>query len=202
MARPFGVALTGGIGSGKSTVAAIFEKLGASVIDADEISHALTGPGGAALEAISSAFGPDFVGPNGLDRAEMRKLVFSDEAARRTLESILHPVIRAEVERRISACTSAYYLLVIPLYFETGRYAELADRVLVVDCSEATQISRTMARSGLSREEVLAIMERQVPRSVRVGNADDLLKNEGSLEAVEQAVARLDRRYLELINIR
>ncbi len=194
--RPFGIALTGGIGSGKSTVASIFSKLGIEVIDTDEISHSLTSKNGPAIKAIAESFGDEYVHDGSLDRGAMRKLVFSSESSRKKLESILHPMIREEVKRRIALVSSPYYLVVVPLFFETNQYLELADRVLIVDCSEATQIIRAMKRSSLGKGEVLSIMEKQVSRAERLKKADDILENEGSLEILEAGVLKLHRTYL------
>lgn len=196
MARPFGVALTGGIGSGKSTVASIFAKSGIAIIDTDEISRSLTSENGQAIPEILQAFGSEYVAEGNLDRAKMRKLVFSDDASRKRLESLLHPMILEEAERRISRVSSPYYILVVPLYFETGQYGGLADRILVVDCSEARQIRRAMNRSALGESEVRTILASQVPREFRRERADDILENEGSIEELEAEVRRLHGKYL------
>ena len=142
---PYCIALTGGIGCGKSTVSALFAARGVPVIDTDEIARELTHPGGTAIAAIRDAFGPEFVTENGaLDRAAMRRLVFADAEAKRSLERILHPLIRREATQRIVAAQQApYVVLVVPLLLETGAYRELANRTLVVDCDEALQIART-----------------------------------------------------------
>lgn len=196
MARRYGVVLTGGIGSGKSTVASIFRKLGAEVIDTDEISHALTGKNGLAIGKISESFGKEYITDGRLDRAKMRKLVFSDAPSKKKLEAILHPMIRADVENRIASCEGPYYLLVVPLFFETNHYRDLADSVLVVDCSETLQVMRTMERSALGTAEVRAIMDSQVPRANRLAQADDILENCGKIEELEAEVSVLHRKYL------
>jgi dephospho-CoA kinase len=196
LARRFCVALTGGIGSGKSTVASIFRKQGVCVVDTDEISHELTSEGGQAIGKISEVFGSEYVEGGMLDRARMRELVFSDAASRKKLESILHPMIRQEVEKGIASCTSPYCLIVVPLLFETRSYHDLADRTLVVDCSEQLQVERAMARSSLTSIEVHAIMKSQADRSVRLSGADDVLLNEGNLEELESAVRLFHDGYL------
>ena len=196
MARPFGIALTGGIGSGKSTVSSIFGKFGIDIIDTDEISRELTARNGPAIGKILEVFGEDYVEDGSLNREKMRKLVFSDEPSRKKLEAILHPLIRKEAEKRIASIKSPYYVIVVPLLFETNHYGDLADRILVIDCSEALQIARTTARSKLTRDEVLAIMKNQVARPVRLAGASDVVTNEGGPEVLEMAVAGLHRKYL------
>ena len=196
---PLVVGLTGGIGSGKSAAAEFFEELGATVVDTDAIAHEFTGPGGAAMPAIREAFGDDFIAGDGsLDRARMRARAFSDPAAKRRLESILHPLIRAEVLRRVTAAPGAYVIVVIPLLFETGGYPGLIQRVALVDCAEETQIARTMARSRLNREEVQAILRAQASRDTRRAGAHDVLDNEGSLEALRRQVQGRHQEYLRL----
>jgi dephospho-CoA kinase len=196
---PFCVGLTGGIGSGKSAASGRFGELGAGVVDTDEISRELTVPAGAAIEEIRKQFGPEFVtADGGLDRARMRRLVFADAAARRKLEAILHPLIRARTRAAIAAATQPYVIVVVPLLLETGACAELVQRVLVVDCEEAEQVRRTMARSGLSAGEVREIMATQLPRAERLRRADDVLANDGDLPALQRRVARLHAQYLDL----
>ncbi len=196
MARPFGIALTGGIGSGKSTVSSIFGKFGIDIIDTDEISRELTARNGLAIGRILETFGKDYIEAGSLNREKMRKLVFSDESSKQKLEAILHPLIREAAEKRIASVGSPYYVIVVPLLFETGHYRDLADRILVVDCSESLQIARTMARSGLTRDEVLSIMKNQATRPARLAGADDIVANEGGPEALEMAVAALHSKYL------
>jgi dephospho-CoA kinase len=196
---PFCVGLTGGIGSGKSSAARIFDELGAAVVDTDEISHELTRPGGAALAAIRSAFGEEYVAADGgLARASMRRRVFSDAAARRKLEAILHPLIRREVLTRVTTARRPYVMIVVPLLLETGAYRDLIQRILVVDCGEDAQVARTMERSGLAEPEVRAIMAAQAPRAARLAAADDVLLNDGDLAALRRAADALHRRYLAL----
>jgi len=196
---PYSVGLTGGIGSGKSAASDRFGELGAGVVDTDEISRGLTAPAGAAIEEIRKQFGPDFVtADGGLDRVRMRRLVFADAAARSKLEVILHPLIRARTRAAIAAAAQPYVVVVVPLLLETGACAELVQRVLVVDCDEAEQVRRTMARSGLSAAEVREIMATQLPRAERLRHADDVLANDGDLPALQRRVARLHAQYLDL----
>jgi dephospho-CoA kinase len=192
----FTVGLTGGIGSGKSTVAALLARHGAGVVDTDEISHALTGPAGAAMAAIGQAFGAGFVAADGsLDRAAMRKAAFADDAARARLEAILHPLIRERSERAVSLAPGPYAVLVVPLLFESGGRAGRYSRTLVVDCPQAQQIARVARRSGLAEEEVRAIMARQWPRWRRLQLADDVVWNGGELAGLEAACERLHAAY-------
>jgi dephospho-CoA kinase len=189
------IGLTGGIGSGKSTAAAILAGMGADVVDADEISRQLTAPGGAALPALREAFGRRFVAQDGaLDRAAMRALAFSDPAARARLEAILHPLIREETQRRLAAATGAYALLVVPLLFESGSWAGRVERVVVVDLDEALQVRRTAGRSRLAESEVRAIMATQWPRWRRLQAADEVLWNGGGLEELRAQCERLHAR--------
>lgn len=194
------IGLTGGIGCGKSTVAALFRDLGAAIIDADTISHQLTQSSGAAIPAIRAAFGDACVDPSGaLDRPRMRRLVFSDQAAKQRLEGILHPLIHAQMLSQARSAGGAHYvMLVIPLLFENPAYHELVQRTLVVDCAEATQISRTMRRSGMSEQEVRAIIAQQVPREERLRQADDVIDNDAGMDALRPQVERLHLRYLAL----
>ena len=194
----FVVGLTGGIGSGKSAVAVLFAELGADIVDTDAIAHQLTGRGGAAIEPIRAAFGGSVITPEGaLDRAAMRRLVFSDPAAKQRLEAILHPMIRVEADLRCVSAQGAYVILVVPLLVETGSYRGRVDRILVVDCAEATQVARTMARSGLTEAEVRSIMAVQASREARLAAADDVIDNDGDLEALRAQVEALHRRYLD-----
>jgi dephospho-CoA kinase len=193
------VGLTGGIGSGKSSAADEFAALGAALVDSDAIAHELTRARGTAIAALRAEFGAEYITAEGaLDRARMRTLVFGDAAAKRRLEGLLHPLIRQQTVARVAAARAPYVLLVVPLLLETGAYRELVQRVLVVDCSEATQIARTMARSGLTESEVRAIMNAQLPRAQRVALADDVITNEGDRAALRDQVRALHERYLAL----
>jgi dephospho-CoA kinase len=230
----FTVGLTGGIGSGKSTVADCFAAHGVPVIDTDVIARELTAPGGAALDAIRAAFGETVMQTDGtLDRAALRRRVFSDADARRQLETILHPRIRRVVEQTLAALAAPYVLIVIPLLVqrqdhpqgagrgckadksattthrpkgerlaaypsrvETSGYGDLLNRVLVVDCPEDLQIARVMARSGLTHDEVKAILAAQAGRAERLAAADDVIVNTATPAALRAEVATLHRRYL------
>lgn len=192
------VGLTGGIGSGKSTVAAIFAGFGVPVIDTDVIARQLTAPGGAAIDAIRAEFGDAVMQDDAsLDRAALRRRVFADDAARHQLEAILHPRIRQRVEQILATLNVPYVLIVIPLLVETGGYRDLLHRVLVVDCPEEVQMERVMAR-GLSREEVMAILAAQVGREDRLAAANDVILNTASVDALRSHVAQLHQRYLTL----
>lgn len=189
------IGLTGGIGSGKSTAAGFLAQLGATVVDADEISRKLTDVGGAALPALREAFGETLVPSGGaLGRAAMRALVFSDPGARARLEVILHPLIRAMSADRLAAATGPYAVLVVPLLFESASYAGWLERVVVVDLDEELQVRRTVARSGLSPDEVRAIMATQWPRWRRLQAADEVLWNGADPEALRTQCERLHGR--------
>lgn len=191
------VGLTGGIGSGKSTVAARLAGLGAGVVDTDEIARRLTAAGGAAMPELARAFGTRFVAPDGaLDRAAMRALAFEDAEARTRLESILHPAIRAAADEELAALRSPYALLVVPLLFETGAWRRRVARALVVDCPEALQVRRTAARSSLGPAEVRAIMAAQWPRWRRLQSADDVIWNGGDEGALDEQCGRIHRLYI------
>ena len=193
------VGLTGGIGSGKSAAAECFAKLGAAVVDTDAISHALTGPGGAAIAAIRQAFGDHMITSQGaLDRAAMREQVFADTARRARLEAILHPMIRSEARRQCAAANAPYVVLMVPLLVETGAYRDTVNRIAVVDCPEDLQIARVCQRSGLTERQVRTIMDAQVPRAVRLASADDVIDNCGDLAQLHQVIAALHQKYLEL----
>lgn len=194
----FVVGLTGGIGSGKSSVGRLFERRGIVVIDADAISRALTAPGGAAIELIAREFGAEFITAGGaLDRDRMRALAFADPQAKRRLEAILHPMIRAESDRQARAALGPYLIHMIPLLVESGQARKRFDRIVVVDLPEAEQLRRVMARDGLAREQVLAIMRAQASRDERLAAADDVIDNTGAEQALEAQVERLHRAYLD-----
>ena len=193
------VGLTGGIGSGKSAAADAFGALGATVVDTDAIAHALTAPGGAAVAEIARQFGKAFVDATGaMDRKRMRALVFNDAEEKQRLEALLHPMIRAESERRIAAATGPYVVLVVPLLIESAGYRQRVGRVLVVDCPEALQLARVRQRSGLAEEEVKRIIAAQIQRERRLAAADDVIDNSGSIAALQQQVRRLHDKYLAL----
>lgn len=196
----FIIGLTGGIGSGKTTVANLFAELGAAVVDTDAIAHELTGPQGAAMPKIADAFGAAVLRPDGgLDRAAMRQLCFSDPSARKRLESVLHPMIRSESAVRCERADYApYVLLVVPLLIESGAYRGRVNRLLVVDCEEEQQISRVMERSGLTAQEVRDIMATQASRAERLAAADDVVTNGASREDLQTQVLTLHQQYTEL----
>ena len=199
MAGRFVVGLTGGIGSGKSAAADAFARLGAAVVDTDEIARALTAPGGAAMPHIRRLFGDAFIAPSGaMDREAMRRRVFSDPKAKLSLEHLLHPMIRAESERRIAAARAPYVVHVVPLLIESKDYRERVDRVLVVDIPEELQVQRVGTRSGLAPDEVRAIMASQASRVDRLAAADDVLDNTGDLAALQAQAAALHAKYIAL----
>jgi dephospho-CoA kinase len=174
------IGLTGGIGSGKSTVAARLVERGAELIDTDAIARSLTLAGGAAIEPIRESFGPAFIAASGaLDRARMREAAFADAGAKRRLESILHPRIGAEVERRVAASSAPIIVLDIPLLVESGRWRNRVDRVWVVDCTEDLQVARVIARSGWTESAVRAVVAQQATRAARRAAADAVIDNEG-----------------------
>jgi dephospho-CoA kinase len=197
--RKFAIGLTGGIGSGKSTVADLFAERGATVIDTDLIAHQLTAARGAAMPVIEREFGAQFVQPDGaLDRAKMRAHVFDQSSEKQRLEAILHPLIRQACEAQAAAATGAYIMFVVPLLVESGSWKERVDRVVVVDCPEETQVSRVMQRSGLTRAQVLAIMAAQASRSARLAAADDVITNANGIDALAPQVDQLHARYLAM----
>ena len=194
------IGLTGGIGSGKSAAADCFARLGAAVVDTDAIAHELTGPGGAAMPVLKSAFGKAVMAADGrLDRAMMRRQAFADVDARKRLEAILHPMIRARADTHCQEALAAgapYVVLVVPLLVESGAYQRRVDRVAVVDCDDEMRISRVMTRSGLLRADVERIMAVQASREERLAAADDVIDNNGSLEDLASQIEELHRRYL------
>ena len=196
---PLVVGLTGGIGSGKSAAAEEFARLGATVVDTDAIAHELTAPGGAAIAEVKRLFGDEFVDASGaMDRKRMREHVFSDAGAKQRLESLLHPMIRAESSRRIAAASGAYVVHVVPLLVESQDFRQRYRRVLVVDCPEAVQLSRVRQRSGLSEAAVRRIIASQIQRETRLAAADDVIDNSGDIAALQQQVGKLHQKYLAL----
>jgi dephospho-CoA kinase len=197
------VGLTGGIGSGKSAAAAEFGRLGATVVDTDAIAHALTQAGGAAVAQVRRLFGDDFVDATGaMDRAKMRALAFRDPAAKKQLEQLLHPMIRAESERRIAAASGPYVVHVVPLLVESPGYRQRVARVLVVDCPDDLQVERVRQRSSLAEDEVRRIIASQAQREARLAAADDVIDNSGSLDALHKQVRELHAKYLGLSGAR
>lgn len=189
------VGLTGGIGSGKSTVCALFAELGVPIIDADAIAREIVRPGTPALEEIAGAFGKAALAEDGtLKREVLRATVFGDPGRRRELEGILHPRIRAEIDRRLRRIDSPYCVVCVPLLFEAG-WREVVDRALVVDAPPPLQIARTTARDGLTAAAVEAIMRAQAPREARLAQADDVITNDGDLAQLRARVAILHDQY-------
>ncbi|MES2350235.1 MAG: dephospho-CoA kinase [Pseudomonadota bacterium] len=196
---PFSIGLTGGIGSGKSTVADMFAARGASIVDTDQIAHSLTAPHGAAMPAIVAEFGPEFADASGaLDRARMRSLVFADAGAKARLEAILHPRIRDAALAAAAAATGSYVIFAVPLLVESGSWRERVTRILAVDCPEEVQIARVMTRNNLPEAQVRAIMAAQASRQQRLDAADDVIENGGGIEALEPQIDRLHHLYLEM----
>lgn len=195
--RVLRVGLTGGIASGKSTVADLFAQRGIPVIDTDEISRDVVMPGSPALAQMVQTFGPDILDEHGaLNRRRMRAAVFADDDIRRDLEAILHPAIRAELERRSATAGGPYQILAIPLLVESG--ASYFDRVLVVDCSVETQLRRLLARDAENAAQAHAMIAAQATRQERLDRADDVIVNDGDISALEPQVARLHEHYLRV----
>lgn len=192
------IGLTGGIGSGKSTVARLFEKHGVPIIDTDEIAHSLVKPGQPALKKIIHEFGPDIVAGDGkLDRARLRELVFQDPSAKSRLEAILHPAIFAELKRLAAEIEAPYCIFAIPLLVESHAQS-LVDRILVVDCPEPLQIARIKSREGMDDILIRRIMATQASRSERLSQAHDILINDSDLSKLERQVNELHDFYLKL----
>lgn len=200
--RKFVVGLTGGIGSGKSTVERLFAALGITVVDADVIAREVVQPGSQALDHIARHFGQEILTAEGqLDRPRLRELVFANEQKRLWLEALLHPLIAEQIKAGIRDCQSPYCLLVSPLLLETAQ-VKLVDRVLVVDCSETLQLERALLRDGSDPETIRAIIRTQMPREDRLRQADDVLDNSGDLSALEEHVKSLHETYLDMAKSR
>jgi dephospho-CoA kinase len=198
MGRRLCIGLTGGIASGKTTVAQRFMELGVPIIDADAAARAVVAPGKPGLAAVSARFGPRVVAENGeLDRSALRDLIFKDPASRRDLEAILHPLIRADMEQNAEQAVGPYVVMAIPLLVEGGS-RDRVDRILVVDVDEAVQLQRVMARDGSTEEQARAILASQASRSARLAAADDVLLNSGTVADLRQAVDQLHERYLRV----
>lgn len=196
------IGLTGGIGSGKSTVAKIFADLNIPTLDADEIAHRLVEKGQPALTQISREFGPDILCQNGsLNREKLRELVFSDPMQKQTLESILHPLIFNSIKAELEQLIAPYCIISIPLLFETGM-THFVDRILVIDCPVETQIERVKARDKLTIERVQSIIDHQVSRAFRKANADDVIDNTGPDYRLAEQVKKLHNLYLSLSTCR
>jgi dephospho-CoA kinase len=198
MGRSLRIGLTGGIASGKSTVAQRFMELGVPVIDADAAARAVVAPGKPGLAAVSERFGPSVLAKNGeLDRRALRDLIFKDPGLRRDLEAILHPLIRADMEQSAELAVGPYIVMDIPLLVEGGS-RDRVDRILVVDVDEAAQLERVMARDRCTLEQARAILASQASRSARLAAADDVLLNSGTVTDLRQAVDHLHEQYLRL----
>jgi dephospho-CoA kinase len=200
--RPLRIGLTGGIGSGKSTVSALLAECGATLVDTDLIARQMSAAGGAAIQALRDAFGADVIDAAGaLDRERMRTIAFADTDARRRLEAILHPLIGRETERQADAAVDAPAIVFdVPLLVESGRWSAIVDRVWVVDCREATQLERVVARSGWSEAAVHAVLAQQATRIARRGHADAVLYNDGlTLPQLAAEVRRLWEESIALV---
>jgi dephospho-CoA kinase len=197
------VGLTGGIGCGKTEAARIFARLGVPVVDVDLIARQLTAPGEQTLEEIIDIFGKEYLLPDGnLNRAALRDKVFIDTAARKDLEAIMHPAIHERAISELEANKEApYQILAISLLFENQRYKDVVTRSLVMDCDENLQVQRTMKRSGLTEEIVRGIMAAQVSRAIRLKMADDVIKNEGTLEELNQNVEAMHKKYMQACRV-
>lgn len=195
MATPFRVGLTGGIASGKSTIAELFAARGVPVLDTDRIAREVVEPGRATLRAVIAEFGPEILGADGrLDRRALRRLIFAEPAARRKLEAILHPAIRAELARQSALAGGPYQILVIPLLVESGRI-DSVDRILAVDCPVEDQLARLQARDGETAESAHAMIAAQASRDARLAAADDVILNAGTMSDLSAQVDLLDARY-------
>jgi dephospho-CoA kinase len=196
------VALTGGIGSGKSEAARQFSLLGVPVVDVDVISHALTQAGTSVMEEIRRVFGEHYLTAEGsLDRRKMRVLVFDNETERLKLEAILHPAIQTQALTELAAnehlLQPCYQVLVIPLLFESNRYAAMLQKIIVVDCDEQLQIRRAMQRSHLTADQVQKIMVSQVPRSTRLKMADEVIENNGTLDELAEKITYIHEKLIK-----
>ena len=199
MIRPLRIGLTGGIASGKSTVTERFAELGVPVIDADVASRSVVEPGKPGLALVVQRFGAGVLDADGrLDRRALRNLIFKDSSLRQALDAILHPLIRAEMEHEAAAAKGPYVVMAIPLLVEGGSSDKRVDRVLVVDAKETLQIQRLQARDGSSAEQARAILASQASRAARLGEADDVLSNSGTVAELRQGVDRLHEKYLQL----
>jgi dephospho-CoA kinase len=196
------IALTGGIGSGKTAVSILLSEFGAGVIDTDLISHQITAPGGKAIPLIATAFGDDFINPEGaLNRPKMRALVFTDTGARQTLEKITHPLIQQETVKQafeLAKSQVPYLVFVVPLLIESGTWLKLIDYMVVVDCPEETQIQRVMRRNNMTRPEVENILKAQTSRNIRLAAANAIIKNQGSLDNLKLEVLKLHQDLLKI----
>jgi len=201
MSRPIRIGLTGGIASGKSTVADLFVDLGVTVIDTDVIAREVVEPGKPALDEIRDIFGASVLQSNGtLDRGAMRQIIFSDDAKRHRLESILHPKIQDETLRQAEAATGDYMIIVVPLLANSALRDQM-DRILVVDCDETVQIERLLARDTETEDQARRILAAQASREQRLAIADDVIENNSTLDAITTQVSAMHDRYVALANL-
>ena len=199
----FIVALTGGIGRGKSEAAKIFAELGVSVTDVDVISHQLTAPNQPLIQDIEANFGKQYITPEGaLNRAAMRTLIFNDNNARAQLNALMHPaiydaaLIQLQANQIRISKSAPYQILAIPLLFESSRYAAHINRILLIDCDEATQIARVKQRSQLPESEILQIIKAQTPRKKRLKLADDIIENNENVAKLHEKIVKIHQKYL------
>lgn len=194
------IGLTGGIGSGKTTAANFFLELGIPVIDADDIAHTLVAKGQPALKEIEKTFGAIILNEDGsLDRGKLRDIIFSSPSQKKLLESILHPLVYEEMQRQTDSMDSPYVILSIPLLLETGMQ-HLVDRVLVIDCPVEIQFERVKQRNGLTDDRITSIIEAQIPRTLRISAADDIVNNAGSTSKLAEQIKKLHNLYISLGN--
>mgnify|MGYP000676811738 CR=1 FL=1 len=197
------IGLTGGIGSGKTAVSDLLGALGAGVIDTDLISHQITAPGGKAIPLIAKAFGADFIDPQGaLIRPKMRAVVFEDPNVRKVLEQITHPLIQEETSKQalqLAKSGAPYLVFVVPLLIESGSWIKLIDYLVVVDCSEETQIQRVMHRNNMTRVEVENILKAQTSRNTRLAAANSVIENQGKLDELKSAASKLHQQLLKIL---
>ena len=197
---PFTIGLTGGIGSGKTTVADLFAERGVAIVDTDLIAHQLTATNGVAIAAIRAVFGDTFIDASGaMDRKKMREYVFSDPLAKQRLEAILHPLIGTETARAMAQARGLYVMPVIPLLVESGKWQQRLTRILVIDCDEQTQIQRVMQRNAMNEMQVRAIMAAQASRQQRLEVADDVIVNNAGVDALAPQIAQLHAFYMSLV---
>lgn len=197
-ASPYIVGLTGGIGSGKSTVTKMFRKLGVEIIDADEISRALTSDDTPLVQTVIQHFGTDILDQEGrLNRAALREIIFSNPREKAWLENLLHPAIRKEIRQKIAESESPYLIVVVPLLLESDNY-DFVDRIVVIDASEASQVERVRQRDGNNEALIARIMASQATRTARLKAADDIIDNSSTLEALENRVKELHDSYMLL----
>lgn len=196
------IGLTGGIGSGKSTICRMFAEFGVPIIDADMIAKSLVEPGQPALAMIASSFGAEMLNSDGsLNRARLRDTVFADSAKKDQLEAIMHPLIYAHISAEVAALQADYCVIAVPLLLESkNRYA--VDRVLVIDCPVEAQLARVIARDQLTQQQVQAIINSQISREQRLAKADDVIENTAGPEQLAEHVKRLHNSYILLATVR